>query len=48
MNEADQTRLAGIRAQNFVASAIMDTTTWESTFFLRIIDQLLEKNKCEN
>jgi len=43
--ETDRVRLAQIRMHNMIASASTDTSTWESTFFLRLIDQLIEDKK---
>jgi hypothetical protein len=43
VTKSDQERLARMRADNLKWSALMDTSTWESTFFLAIIDELNEK-----
>lgn len=45
--ETDQARLAQIRMRHAIASAQMNTEHWESTFFLRIINELLKEIKCE-
>lgn len=45
LTETDQARLAQIRMHNLIASAEFDTTFWESTFFLRLLDQKIEDEK---
>lgn len=45
ISDLDQKRLAEIRMHNAIASAHMDTSNWESTFFLKIIDRLIGESK---
>lgn len=47
MTEDDQKRLARIRSQNLQWGAWVDTSTWETTFLLGVIDylrRLIEKD----
>jgi hypothetical protein len=41
----DLKRIADIRMKNLIASTEFDTSYWESTFFLRVIDELLHELK---
>lgn len=43
LSDIDQSRLSKIRMQNMIASAEMNTEHWESTFFIRIIDESEEE-----
>ena len=50
MTKTDQQRLAQIRAENAKWEALWPETTqtWEATFLLRIIDELLAERNAEN
>ena len=45
MNKADQLRLAQIRMDNAKWSAMKDTSSWDGTFLLRLIDESLAEIK---
>jgi len=43
LTESDQKELARKRADHARWSAVTDTSSWDSTFYLRIIDRLNEE-----
>jgi hypothetical protein len=45
MNEVTQKRLAALRNDHAMWTALTDTSSWESTFYLSLIDDLMREKR---